>query len=114
MRDDLNMCVSVRAIEETLLMLWMKVSGSMVDELPILLIMRLLIYKIKGKVNPSPIAPMVPKTIRNQSSTSACMKMDHIDPFLFLFFFLNKPINFLLSTPPILLMHPIFDKQTTV
>jgi hypothetical protein len=42
------------------------------------------------------------------------MKMDHIDPFLFFFFFLNKSFHFLLSTPPILLIHPIFEKQTTV
>lgn len=85
-------------------MLWMKVSTSMVDELPILLIMWLQIYKIKGALKPSPIAPMVPKIIRNQSSPSACMKMDLIDPFMFLFSFITIFL-------PIFLTHPFFRNK---
>jgi len=85
-------------------MLWMKVSPSMVDELPILLIMWLQIYKIKGPLNPSPIAPMVPKIIRNQSSPSACMKMDLIDPFMLLFSFITISL-------PIFSTHPFFRNK---
>ena len=69
-------------------MLWMKVFPSMLEELPMLFIMRLLIYNTRGVAKPSPTAPMVPKTMRSKSLPSACMKMDPnpIDPFSFFVF----------------------------
>lgn len=73
--------------ERTLLTLWMKVLGVIFKTPPTLFTIPLMMYTEIGVVKPSPMAPKTPKTIKNQSRLSACMKMDLIDPFFFFFFF---------------------------
>ena len=67
-------------------MLWVKPPPSMLEKLPRLFIILLVMNKTKGVVKPSPMAPIKPKTIKNQSWISACMKMDLMEPFFFFFF----------------------------
>jgi len=99
-----------REWERTLLMLWTKLLLDVPEALPIEFISLPAINNNKGTDMPSPMAPIKPKTMKNQSRTSACMKMDLKEPFFF--FFLTME-TFFWSPPPIwLVLHFLFlEKQ---
>ena len=80
-------------------MAWMKELSIPPEKLPILFIILLVINNTRGVPMPSPMAPTNPKIMRNISWPSACIKMDRIEPLLFLFFIAMEP-ELLWSPPP--------------
>jgi len=84
--------------ERTSLMLWTKLLFDWPEIAPIEFIILLKKNRSKGVISPSPMPPIKPKTMKKQSRTSACMKMDLKEPF---FFFLTLMETFFSSPPPI-------------
>jgi len=64
-------------------MLWTKLFFDGPEIEPIEFISLLKKSRSKGVISPSPMAPIKPKTMKKQSRTSACMKMDVKEPFFF-------------------------------